>query len=110
FCIDFFDSSSNNPTSWQWSFPGGNPSSSTDQNPAFICYDLPGVYDVTLITTGPDGNDTLTLSNYITVYATPPFPTITQVGYTLTSSVLRVLISGNSMQPIFPEQPISRTR
>src|SRR5206468_367263 len=24
--------------------------------------------------------------NYITVYATPPFPTITQVGYTLTSS------------------------
>src|SRR4030095_7770491 len=43
-----------------------------------------GVYDVTLITTTANGNDTLTLTDYITVYATPPFPSITQVGYTLT--------------------------
>ncbi len=67
-------------------FPGGNPSSSTLQNPSDICYNLPGTYDVTLITTGANGNDTLTLHNYITVFATPPFPTISQVGYTLTSS------------------------
>ena len=86
FCISFFDTSQNNPTSWQWLFPGGSPSSSALQNPANICYDIPGVYDVTLITTSVGGTDTLTLSNYITVYATPPFPTITQVGYTLTSS------------------------
>ena len=26
------------------------------------------------------------VSNYVTVYPTPPFPAITQVGYTLTSS------------------------
>src|SRR5205814_6750009 len=31
-------------------------------------------------------NDTLKLHNYITVYPTPPIPSITQVGYTLTSS------------------------
>lgn len=86
FCIDFFDSSANNPIAWQWSFPGGVPSSSTDQNPTSICYDDPGVYDVTLITTNASGNDTLTFPDYITVYATPPFPTITQVGFTLTSS------------------------
>jgi PKD repeat protein len=86
FCIDFFDSSTNNPTSWQWQFPGGSPSSSTDQNPTNICYQVPGIFDVTLITTSANGNDTLTLSNYITVNTTPPFPTITQVGYTLTSS------------------------
>ena len=86
FCISFFDSSSNNPTSWLWLFPGGNPSSSTNQNPVNICYTLPGLYDVTLITTSASGIDTLTFSNYITVYATPPIPTITQVGYTLTSS------------------------
>ena len=85
-CIDFYDSSQNNPTSWYWQFPGGNPSSSTDQNPTNICYNLPGVYDVTLITTNANGTDTLTLQNYITVYSTPPFPTITQVGYILTSS------------------------
>src|SRR6185436_13928869 len=38
------------------------------------------------ITTNSNGSDTLTLSNYITVYSTPAFPTITQNGYTLTSS------------------------
>ena len=92
FCISFFDSSSNNPVSWEWIFPGGVPSSSTNQNPANICYDVPGLYDVTLITTNANGSDTLTLQNYITVYATPPFPTITQLGYTLTSS------SANSYQ------------
>jgi PKD repeat protein len=86
FCVNFYDSSQNNPIAWQWQFPGGNPSSSTDQNPANICYDVPGLYDVTLITTNANGTDTLTLPNYITVFATPPFPTITQVGYTLTSS------------------------
>ena len=86
FCVSFFDSSINNPTSWQWDFPGGSPSSSTDQNPESICYNLPGSYDVTLITTSATGSDTLTLPDYITVNPTPPIPTITQVGYTLTSS------------------------
>jgi PKD repeat protein len=86
FCINFFDSSTNNPTSWQWYFPGGNPSSSDLQNPAQICYDNPGTYDVTLITNNAFGIDTLTMAGFITVYPTPPFPVITQVGYTLTSS------------------------
>lgn len=86
FCISFFDSSANNPTSWQWFFPGGSPSSSTDENPSQICYDTPGMYDVTLITSGPFGTDTFTLTNYITVFATPSLPTITQMDYTLTSS------------------------
>ncbi|MEO5675374.1 MAG: kelch repeat-containing protein [Chitinophagales bacterium] len=86
FCTSFFDSSTNNPVSWQWLFPGGSPSSSTDQNPTGICYAVPGVYDVTLITTNINGSDTLILQNYITVFATPPFPSITQAGYILTAS------------------------
>ncbi|HYV90609.1 MAG TPA: kelch repeat-containing protein [Chitinophagales bacterium] len=87
FCMDFFDQSTNNPVSWSWNFPGGNPSSSTLQNPSQICYNLPGNYDVMLITTNAFGSDTLLLSGFVTVYSTPPFPSITQVGYTLTSSV-----------------------
>jgi PKD repeat protein len=51
-----------------------------------ICYDVPGVYDVTLITTNANGNDTTTLNDYISVYDTPAFPTIAQVGYTLIAS------------------------
>lgn len=85
FCTQFFDSSLNNPTGWQWIFPGGSPDSSSLQNPT-VCYATPGVYDVTLITTSATGMDTLTLPGYITVNPTPPFPVITQAGYTLTSS------------------------
>ncbi len=86
FCMDFFDQSGNNPTTWQWSFPGGVPSSSNQQNPTQICYNNPGVYDVTLITTNSFGSDTLVLTGYITVYSTPAFPTITVTGDILTSS------------------------
>ena len=86
FCINFTDQSVNNPTAWQWFFPGGDPSSSGDQNPINICYNIPGTYDVTLITTNANGNDSLTLHNYITVTPTPPFPIITQGDYTLTST------------------------
>jgi hypothetical protein len=87
FCIDFFDSTQNDPSSWQWLFPGAIPSSSSDQNPTGICYDDAGTYDVTLITTNANGTDTLVLAGYITVYATPAFPMITQNGMTLTSSI-----------------------
>ena len=86
FCMDFTDASSNGPSSWEWIFEGGIPSTSTSQNPVNICYQLPGVFDVTLITTNSNGTDTLTLADYITVHSTPPFPDITQSGYTLTSS------------------------
>src|SRR6185295_10248451 len=82
----FFDQSTNSPTAWQWSFQGGIPSASSLQNPAGICYDTPGTYDVTLITTSASGNDTLTVSGYVAVYPAPPIPAITQAGYTLTST------------------------
>jgi N-acetylneuraminic acid mutarotase len=87
FCIDFSDQSINNPTAWQWYFPGGSPDASSDQNPVHICYQIPGNYDVTLITTNAMGTDTLTLVDYITVYSTPAFPEITQDGNLLTSSM-----------------------
>ena len=80
-CIDFTDMSTGTPTSWQWSFPGAVPSSSTVQNPSNICYNNPGTYSVTLITTNAFGSDTVTVNNAITVGAAPavnagPFTTI----------------------------------
>jgi PKD repeat protein len=86
FCIDFYDSSSSSTTSWLWLFDGGTPASSTNENPTNICYQVPGNYDVTLITSNGVTNDTLTLSDYVTVYSTPSFPVISISGYTLTSS------------------------
>ena len=76
-CINYTDSSTN-VTSWQWSFPGGTPSSSTIQNPQGICYNTSGNYDVKLIASNGIGSDTLTSVNYIKVFPTPPTPVITQ--------------------------------
>jgi len=65
--INFFDQSSYQPTAWQWSFPGGIPSSSTDQNPENIVYNTPGTYEVSLIVSNALGTDTLIKSCYIEV-------------------------------------------
>jgi hypothetical protein len=81
-CTDFFNLSVN-ATSFQWFFPSANPPVSTDANPASICYNTPGTYDVTLIATNATGSDTLTLSNFITVYPQPAPQGITQSGDTL---------------------------
>lgn len=86
FCVNFSDQSLDSPSSWEWLFPGGSPSSSSDQNPSNICYNSPGSYDVTLITTTANGSDTLVMQDYIVVNPTPPMPVITQVGYVLNSS------------------------
>ena len=56
--ITFFDKSIGNATSWSWSFPGGNPTSSIERNPT-VSYSSAGVHDVTL--TATNGNSTKTL-------------------------------------------------
>lgn len=66
--VEYFNSSSSNTTSVLWQFPGGNPSSSTQENPV-VTYSTPGLYDVSLIAFGPGGTDTLTWQNLVTVNA-----------------------------------------
>ncbi len=67
--IDFSDASWNGTaTVRNWSFPGGNPSSSTAQNP-IITYPTPGLYDVILNVGNAAGNVSSTRSGYITVLA-----------------------------------------
>ena len=64
--INFTDISSNSPTSWQWTFEGGNPATSTSQNQT-VTYTIPGTYDVSLTVTNDDGSDTKSMSGVITV-------------------------------------------
>ncbi|GAA0890894.1 hypothetical protein GCM10009122_05730 [Fulvivirga kasyanovii] len=64
--ISFTDQSTNSPTQWSWSFPGGTPATSTEQNPV-VTYAIAGIYDVTLTVTNSAGNDTETKTGYITV-------------------------------------------
>ncbi len=76
-CINYTDHTTN-ATSWLWSFSGGTPSSSTDQNPQNICYYTVGNYDVKLITSNSYGGDTLNFSSFIKVFVAPITPAITQ--------------------------------
>ncbi|MCG8475919.1 MAG: collagenase, partial [Cytophagales bacterium] len=71
--VSFSDLSSNNPTSWSWSFPGGTPASSTAQNPA-VTYDAPGVFSVTLVASNNYGTDEESKSDFITVSAVSTSP------------------------------------
>ena len=77
-CIDFNDLSTNNPTSWLWTFTGASPISSTMQNPANICYNNYGAFDVQLIACNVGGCDTLTLTQFVQEFQTPAAPVIFQ--------------------------------
>ncbi len=75
-CINFTDQSTNTPTSWIWGFPGATPSSSALQNPTTICYNTPGLYNVTLIATNAYGSSTQNKINYIEVVPNIPTQTV----------------------------------
>ena len=78
-CISFTDDTPFAVTSWLWTFEGAVTTSSQDQNPESICYDNPGVYDVTLTVTSSCGSSSQTVNNYITVSA-GFVPTISPLG------------------------------
>lgn len=69
--VNFTDLSTNNPTNWNWSFPGGTPVSSTLQNPA-VAYNTAGTYSVTLTAINDAGSDSETKINFITVTEDSP--------------------------------------
>lgn len=64
--VSFSDQSQGNPTSWSWTFEGGNPSSSSVSNPV-VHYTAIGSYDVTLKVTNAGGENTEIKSGYIVV-------------------------------------------
>lgn len=68
--VEFQDISQENPVNWNWSFPGGTPSSSTDPNPT-VYYPSPGSYSVQLTTSNPAGSDTESKVDFIYVEGLP---------------------------------------
>lgn len=79
--VNFTNTTTNFPTSYSWSFPGGSPATSTATNPT-VTYNTPGTYSVTLTATNQWGSKTITQTNIITVGATPATPTIAASGPT----------------------------
>lgn len=68
--VAFSDASTGNITTWNWTFPGGVPGTSTQQNPT-VTYANAGNYDVTLQVSDGTNSDTQTLNSYIQVNANP---------------------------------------
>ncbi len=76
--VTFTDQSTNTPTSWTWTFPGGTPSSSTVQNPS-VTYTAAGTYTVTHTAANASGTST-PVSQTITVNPKPTL-TVTSVAF-----------------------------
>ena len=55
--VQFSDLSLNDPTSWAWSFPGGDPATSNDQSPV-VTYGGQGTYTATLTASNANGAGT----------------------------------------------------
>lgn len=66
--VTFTDESTAMPNAWKWTFEGGSPAESTDQNPT-VTYSTAGKYAVTLEATNIAGSSTLVKSDYIVVDA-----------------------------------------
>lgn len=73
--IQFQDTSSNNPTSWFWTFEGGTPGIAVTQNPTVTFIDT-GMFDVTLVVTNQYGSDTASVEDYITMLNADTIPII----------------------------------
>lgn len=93
--VNFTDLSTNQPTSWLWTFPGGSPSTSTVQNP-MVTYNTRGIYDVTLRATNSFGSNTVTFNSYIDVEQKP---ILTNFTFFLTEKLLSI----TSVQQLYGE-------
>jgi len=64
--VNYYNFSTGGVVSYDWSFPGGTPATSTDPEPV-VLYDTPGSYDVTLTVSDGIVTNSMTRTNYIHV-------------------------------------------
>ena len=74
--VQFTDTSTNGPTSWQWDFQDDGIVDSTVQNPTYV-YSTPGVYPVRLTAANPLGSTTFLLAPGIQAQAIAPVASFT---------------------------------
>ncbi|MCG8329453.1 MAG: PKD domain-containing protein [Chitinophagales bacterium] len=75
--VFFTDQSCGFPTEWEWTINGGEPSSSSDQNPSSQ-FNEPGTYEVSLVVSNANGeSEVFTITIYVDVD-----PLDCQTGYT----------------------------
>ncbi|MBE0648461.1 MAG: T9SS type A sorting domain-containing protein [Bacteroidales bacterium] len=94
--INFTDLSTNNPTSWSWTFQGGTPGTSTVQNPQNIVYNSPGSYNVSLTVGNGTNFNSTTKPGYIDVSSAAGTPN------TPSGDTLLCENSPNTLYTIYP--------
>ncbi len=93
--VQFTDVSTNNPTSWSWTFAGGTPPTSNAQNP-LVVYNTPGSYNLVQLTaTNANGSDSVIKYSYIGVSPQAP-PVISRSGNSDTVCAGGVLVLTSS--------------
>ncbi len=69
--VSFVDQSVGDITSWNWTFEGGEPATSTDQNPV-VTYNETGTFSVELEVSDGTNSNSFYAEDYVTVLMTPP--------------------------------------
>ncbi|PLX00449.1 MAG: hypothetical protein C0593_00915 [Marinilabiliales bacterium] len=72
--VSFMDISTGDPQEWLWEFEGGNPETSSLQNPPPVLYENKGSYSVSLTVTNQGGSNTKVMEDYIMVMEIPGAP------------------------------------
>ncbi|HRI00930.1 MAG TPA: PKD domain-containing protein [Saprospiraceae bacterium] len=74
--VQFDNNSTAAATNFLWTFPGGNPSTSTAKNP-LVTYNQPGKYDVSLLAYNAVYRDSVTINEFVEILnpAVPDFKT-----------------------------------
>lgn len=65
--VQFTNTSLGDITSYSWTFEGGTPETSDEENPV-VMYETPGVYDVSLTVFSGEQENTIAMEEYITVH------------------------------------------
>ena len=65
--VNFSSNSSGNISNYSWQFYGGSPATASGAGPHNVSYPSSGEFDVILTVTGPEGNNTYSQSNYVSV-------------------------------------------
>ena len=73
--VQYSSTSTGYITGYAWNFPGGTPSTSSDPNP-IVTYNSNGVFDATLTVSNSSGDNSKTISSYITVNSVIPSVTL----------------------------------
>jgi len=70
--VTFTDNSSNDVTGWNWNFgAGASPATANTEGPHTVTYSTSGQKNISLTVTAPNGNDTETKNNFVSVIPAP---------------------------------------